>query len=81
LTVDSADTPADTPLLTCGTCDKAFHLFCTKTPLREVPAGAWSCDVCATLRWRAKELPPQPPQVCQVFIKKKVYFFLFKDKY
>ncbi|TPP61401.1 putative Zinc finger protein [Fasciola gigantica] len=36
----------DDNLLLCDGCNKAFHLYCLRPPLRRVPAGDWFCPSC-----------------------------------
>ncbi|XP_065062653.1 bromodomain adjacent to zinc finger domain protein 1A-like isoform X2 [Rhopilema esculentum] len=33
-------------LLCCDSCSRAFHLNCVYPPIRKVPRGDWSCQVC-----------------------------------
>lgn len=34
-------------LLLCDNCDAAYHTFCLRPPLQDVPRGQWFCDTCA----------------------------------
>ncbi|KAF7260202.1 hypothetical protein EG68_03654 [Paragonimus skrjabini miyazakii] len=36
----------DDNLLLCDGCNRAFHLYCLRPPLRRVPAGDWFCPSC-----------------------------------
>lgn len=36
----------DDNLLLCDGCNQAFHLYCLRPPLRQVPAGDWFCVSC-----------------------------------
>ncbi|TGZ68700.1 hypothetical protein CRM22_004119 [Opisthorchis felineus] len=36
----------DDNLLLCDGCNRAFHLYCLRPPLRRVPAGDWYCPSC-----------------------------------
>ena len=33
-------------LLCCDICSRAFHIGCVYPPIRKVPRGDWSCQVC-----------------------------------
>ena len=33
-------------LLCCDICSRAFHINCVYPPIRKVPKGDWSCQVC-----------------------------------
>ncbi|EAN31386.2 PHD-finger family protein [Theileria parva strain Muguga] len=33
-------------LLICDSCDRAFHMECTRNKYTEVPSGNWFCDEC-----------------------------------
>jgi hypothetical protein len=33
-------------LLFCDDCDRGYHMYCLKPPLREPPEGSWSCHLC-----------------------------------
>lgn len=33
-------------LLFCDDCDRSYHTYCLKPPLREPPEGSWSCSGC-----------------------------------
>lgn len=40
-------------MLLCDSCNKAFHMYCLRPRILEVPAGDWfcySCAVCAGIR-------------------------------
>jgi len=41
-------------LLLCDKCDKGYHMYCLKPPLKRVPKGDWFCADCAK-RMTAKE--------------------------
>jgi len=36
----------DSALLFCDDCDRGFHLYCLKPPLKNAPEGTWSCHLC-----------------------------------
>lgn len=36
----------DDKLILCDECNKAFHLFCLRPALYEVPDGEWQCPAC-----------------------------------
>ncbi|CAD5234210.1 unnamed protein product [Bursaphelenchus xylophilus] len=36
----------DAQLLFCDDCDRGFHLYCLKPPLKQAPEGKWSCHLC-----------------------------------
>jgi len=36
----------DDKLLFCDDCDRGFHLYCLKPPLKDPPDGKWSCHLC-----------------------------------
>jgi hypothetical protein len=42
----------DDKLLLCDHCDAAYHIFCLKPSLAEVPENAWVCQRC--LKWAAR---------------------------
>lgn len=41
-------------LLLCDKCDKGYHMYCLKPPLKRVPRGDWFCESCSK-RMSAKE--------------------------
>ena len=34
-------------MLLCDDCNQAFHMFCLRPALTEVPTGDWHCQACA----------------------------------
>lgn len=36
----------DDKLILCDECNKAFHLFCLRPALYEIPDGEWQCPAC-----------------------------------
>lgn len=36
----------DDQLLFCDDCDRGYHMYCLKPPLKEPPEGNWSCGMC-----------------------------------
>ncbi|KAI6239032.1 hypothetical protein M3Y99_00605000 [Aphelenchoides fujianensis] len=52
----------DDALLFCDDCDRGFHLYCLKPPLKEAPEGKWSCHLCQKEFGPNASLPPQPQQ-------------------
>ncbi|XP_064403930.1 zinc finger protein ubi-d4 B-like [Halichondria panicea] len=36
----------DDQLLFCDDCDRGFHMYCMKPPIKEPPEGNWSCGMC-----------------------------------
>lgn len=36
----------DDALLFCDDCDRGFHLYCLRPPLKAAPEGNWSCQLC-----------------------------------
>ncbi|KAI6201866.1 hypothetical protein M3Y96_00887800 [Aphelenchoides besseyi] len=49
----------DESLLFCDDCDRGFHLYCLKPPLKEPPEGKWSCHLCQNEFGQNASLPPQ----------------------
>ncbi|XP_067132967.1 bromodomain adjacent to zinc finger domain protein 1A isoform X2 [Centruroides vittatus] len=50
-------------MLLCDECNRGFHLYCLKPPLKEIPQGDWYCTNC-----QYKMKPPSPVK------KKPVYY-------
>ncbi|XP_066189214.1 tyrosine-protein kinase BAZ1B isoform X2 [Sylvia atricapilla] len=42
----------DDKLILCDECNKAFHLFCLRPALYEIPDGEWQCPACQPLTAR-----------------------------
>jgi hypothetical protein len=42
-------------MLLCDVCDKGYHLFCLKPPLKEIPTELWCCSSCATAKDKLKQ--------------------------
>lgn len=40
----------DDQLLFCDDCDRGYHMYCLKPPMKEAPEGSWSCGMCKTIR-------------------------------
>jgi len=38
----------DDQLLFCDDCDRGYHMYCLKPPIKEPPEGSWSCGLCIT---------------------------------
>jgi zinc finger protein ubi-d4 len=36
----------DDQLLFCDDCDRGYHMYCLKPPIKEPPEGSWSCGLC-----------------------------------
>lgn len=36
----------DDQLLFCDDCDRGYHMYCLKPPIKEPPEGSWSCGMC-----------------------------------
>lgn len=36
----------DDQLLFCDDCDRGYHMYCLKPPIKEPPEGSWSCNLC-----------------------------------
>ena len=36
----------DDQLLFCDDCDRGYHMYCLKPPIKEPPEGSWSCSLC-----------------------------------
>jgi histone-lysine N-methyltransferase MLL3 len=36
----------ESKLLSCDTCDKAYHIFCIRPALSSIPKHSWKCKVC-----------------------------------
>jgi zinc finger protein ubi-d4 len=36
----------DDQLLFCDDCDRGYHMYCLKPPMKEAPEGSWSCKMC-----------------------------------
>ena len=34
-------------ILLCDLCDKGWHMFCLRPPLKSIPKGEWYCPDCA----------------------------------
>lgn len=57
----------DDKLILCDECNKAFHLFCLRPALYEVPDGEWQCPAC------------QPPTARRNSRGRWEFFFSFKN--
>ncbi|XP_952728.1 zinc-finger protein, putative [Theileria annulata] len=43
---NEAENGVSSTLLICDSCDRAFHMECTRSKYTEIPSGNWYCDDC-----------------------------------
>jgi len=36
----------DDKLLFCDACDRGYHMYCLRPPIKEAPEGSWNCSIC-----------------------------------
>ncbi|KAL1447652.1 hypothetical protein MTO96_028454 [Rhipicephalus appendiculatus] len=44
-------------LICCDSCPLAYHLECTRPPLRRLPRGNWNCHKCTVAKQRSSDRP------------------------
>ncbi|KAH6926715.1 hypothetical protein HPB50_021234 [Hyalomma asiaticum] len=44
-------------LICCDSCPLAYHLECTRPPLRRLPRGTWNCHKCTAAKQRSSDRP------------------------
>ena len=64
----------DESLILCDICNRGWHIFCLKIPLKTVPTGTWICPKCNGRVPRKIEEPKiekQEPQEIKINLQKK----------
>lgn len=56
----------DNKIILCDKCNKGWHIFCLKTPLKTIPKDSWICDQC---KRKSKQENGNKMQASEVTIK------------
>ena len=49
----------DLNLILCDLCNKGWHTYCLKTPLKTIPSGIWVCPKCSSKKAKKEEQKPE----------------------
>ena len=71
----------DECLILCDRCNRGWHIYCLKTPLKSVPTGTWICQKCNKHKpehknQSIKKEKQQEPEEIKIFLERKHFDIL-----
>lgn len=58
----------DKTLILCDKCNKGWHIYCLKVPLKTIPKDSWICDLCKK-KSKQESSKNDKPEIAEITIK------------
>ena len=56
-------------MLLCDGCDRGFHIYCLKPPVKKIPTGDWFCVDCRPKETRRGQRSRKRPTKLEEFVE------------